>query len=1003
MTSFPVRSAPAQYRVRLPRAPEAPAPHPFPLLATVAPVFGAVALWAIIQSPFALLFAFLGPIVAVASVGDAKISARRTRRSEDARFADDCDRARDSIAREHQRQIRDLEQLAPSARSITQATDPNPEHWRRANFAAPIPVRLGVGDVPSALELDGDLEPPAAAPVREALAKLSTRAATLSNGPVVMDARLGIGICGPHTLAVAAARAVVVQLAAALSPAAVVIRGDGTEVWQWIDQLPHAMDAPRITAPRAGVVWIGERTSRGDPVLVCTALRPSDLPREVRVVLRIGGVDDAVVQHPDPARYGELHIDLISDAEATAWAKRHQQHARDAGLWDAESGLPDRVALTALLEPRAASNHGLYCAIGQGETGALGVDLVGDGPHAVVGGTTGSGKSELLVSWVLGIAAHRPPTVVSFLFVDFKGGASFDPLRSLPHCVGVITDLDEREALRALTSLRAEVRRRERTLLARGLRSIDDSEPGEGLARLVLVVDEYAAMVDEHPHLAALFTDLAARGRSLGIHLILCTQRPAGTLREGLLANCGLRLSLRVNNAADSTALLGTDAAAALPPSAVGRVLVRVAGGEVIRGQVAQGSVDDVARISERWRDSSRPPRPWCDPLPLVIHPADLADYSLGVPANPADATVDAAAGPATETLSASDGFAFAVADLPHDQRQAVMRFDPVHHGNLLVVGAHGSGKSGVLAALAVASAEARKYPADVAAVWDVLDDALGPTPTPGLVLLDDIDMLLGRCPDEWASTLADRLLRLLREGPARGITTVLTTQRLAGSLHALAALCGSTLLMRTPDRQEHVLAGGDPSTFSPDLPPGAGTWRGTQLQVVRVDAPRASAIDPRTVVVDLASSEPLAVVTSHPAQFSERLRHARPTRSVLDIAATPASVPTLGGSGPITVSQGITAPVLIGDPDAWLARWGALGALRGSATILFDGCSVAEFRAVTGHRVLPPPPAGPRALWVMQRTGDVCRAVLASAIPATASSTTDEIERNNTAWQRIS
>jgi S-DNA-T family DNA segregation ATPase FtsK/SpoIIIE len=994
MTSFPVGSPPARYRVRLPRAPETPAPHPFPLLATVAPVVGAVALWAIIQSPFALLFAFLGPIIAVASVGDAKISARRTRRSENVRFADDCDRARDSIAREHRRQIRELEQLAPSARSITQATDPNPEHWRRVDFAVPIPVRLGVGDVPSALELDGDLEPPAAAPVREALAKLSTRAATLSSGPVVMDARLGIGICGPPTLAVAAARAIVVQVAAALSPAAVVMRGDGTEVWRWVDQLPHARDAPRITAPRAGVVWIGDRTSRGDPVLVCTALRPSDLPREVRVVLRIGGVDDAVVQHPDPARYGGLRIDLISDAEATTWAKRHQQHARDAGLRDSESGLPDRVALTALLESRAAPDRGLYSAIGQGETGTLGVDLVRDGPHAVVGGTTGSGKSELLVSWVLGIAAHRPPTVVSFLFVDFKGGASFDPLRSLPHCVGVITDLDEREALRALASLRAEVRRRERMLLARGLRSIDDSEPGEGLARLVLVVDEYAAMVDEHPHLAALFTDLAARGRSLGIHLILCTQHPAGTLREGLLANCGLRLSLRVNNAADSTALLGTDAAVALPPSAVGRVLVRVAGGEVIRGQVAQGNVDDVARISERWRDARRPPRPWCDPLPLVIHPTDLADYSPGVLAD---------VRPGTETHGATDGFAFAVADLPHEQRQAVVRFDPIHHGNLLVVGAHGSGKSGVLAALAVASAQARRYTVDVAAVWDLLDDALGPTPTPGLVLLDDIDMLLGRCPDEWASALADRLLRLLREGPARGITTVLTTQRLAGSLHALAALCGSTLLLRTPDRQEHVLAGGDPSTFSPDLPPGAGTWRGTQLQVVRVDAPRGPAIDPHTVVVDLASSEPLAVVTSHPAQFSERLRHARPTRSVLDIASAPASVPTLGGSGRITVSQGATAPVLIGDPDAWLARWGALGALRGSATILFDGCSVAEFRAVTGHRLLPPPPIGPRALWVMQRNGDVSRAVLAPTIPATASSTTDEIERNNTASQRIS
>src|SRR5690606_26247863 len=150
------------------------------------------------------------------------------------------------------------------------------------------------------------------------------------------------------------------------------------------------------------------------------------------------------------------------------------------------------------------------------------------------------------------------------------------------------TDLDPSAARRALESLRAELRHRERRLADAGVRAIDELTPGaEPLPRLVVIVDEFAAMIGDFADLHALFADIAARGRSLGVHLVLCTQRPAGVLRDSVMANCTLRISLRVNNAADSSAVIGTPDAAALPARPLGRAIVSVAGGRPRRVQVA--------------------------------------------------------------------------------------------------------------------------------------------------------------------------------------------------------------------------------------------------------------------------------------------------------------------------------------------------------------------------------------------------------------------------------
>ncbi|NLT26777.1 MAG: hypothetical protein GXX90_09055, partial [Microbacteriaceae bacterium] len=270
-----------------------------------------------------------------------------------------------------------------------------------------------------------------------------------------------------------------------------------------------------------------------------------------------------------------LRVDGLGAGELRRWAPTIAAARR--ARTERVRRLPERCELDDL--PAAdddAARTGLPAVLGVADDGPLAVDLVADGPHAVIGGTTGSGKSELLVAWATSIARARTSDECLLLCLDFKGGATFDALAELPHCVGIVTDLDDGEARRVLAGLRAEVRRRERRLRELGIRDLAEAPGAE--PRLVVLVDEFQALVQEHPELTEIFADLAARGRSLGVHLVLCTQRPTGVFRESLLANCSIRISLRVEQASDSRTLLGVDDAARLPVDRRGRALVRLGG-----------------------------------------------------------------------------------------------------------------------------------------------------------------------------------------------------------------------------------------------------------------------------------------------------------------------------------------------------------------------------------------------------------------------------------------
>src|SRR5690606_31738287 len=213
-------------------------------------------------------------------------------------------------------------------------------------------------------------------------------------------------------------------------------------------------------------------------------------------------------------------------------------------------------------------------------------------------GTTGSGKSELLRTLVVSLALHHPPDRLTFLLVDYKGGAAFRGISELPHVVGLVTDLGPAEARRALVSLRAEVRRRERVVASAGVTDMVDVPGPDASPALLVAVDEFATLAAELPDLRDGLLDVAQRGRSLGVHLLLATQRAGGVVTDAIRANLSLRLALRVADEEDSRDVIDGVDAAHLPAEHPGRAVLRLGPGRRSTLQVA--STTGAATLDQR-------------------------------------------------------------------------------------------------------------------------------------------------------------------------------------------------------------------------------------------------------------------------------------------------------------------------------------------------------------------------------------------------------------------
>ena len=210
------------------------------------------------------------------------------------------------------------------------------------------------------------------------------------------------------------------------------------------------------------------------------------------------------------------------------------------------------------------------------------------GPHGLVAGTTGSGKSEILQSYILSMALHYHPYEVSFLLIDFKGGGMANQFRDLPHLAGCITDIDGREINRSLKSIRAEQERRKKFFAQVEVNNIhkyiakykaDPSSVPAPLPHLIIIVDEFAELKTEQPEFMKELISTARVGRSLGIHLILATQKPSGVVDPQIWSNSKFKLCLKVQTKEDSREMLHTPLAAEIREP--GRAYLQVGNNEI--------------------------------------------------------------------------------------------------------------------------------------------------------------------------------------------------------------------------------------------------------------------------------------------------------------------------------------------------------------------------------------------------------------------------------------
>ncbi len=788
-------------QVVVPARPEGRDRTPIPVLAVLAPVVFGVVLWRVTGSTTFLLFTLLSPVLVLGNVVTDRRSGKRLTRRQLAAWRTQRHVAESRLHAAVRADERTRRAAWPdAAETLLTALGPGLRLWeRRRQDDDTLDVRVGLAAQPARVEAEGDLgegsttarDVPVVVALttagvlgiggdRErgrALARWVVVQAAVWHSPrdlqlVVLtelsvagawdwaawlphvrpDSRQGCGALLGFGPAQAAAR--VAELAALIESRAELARTtrgavpDDRRVLVVIDGA-HGL---RAVAGLAAVLTSGPSVG---VFAVCVEADPRLLPEQCRATAVLTGPASVEVRATGLPTVTGAAADLLSCDRAEAVARALaplRDDSRDRG-----EGLPsslrwtDAVGLTLVgsgedasrvLERWAAPGCSTTAILGRGADGLFEVDLSRDGPHALVAGTTGSGKSELLQTLIASLALCNRPDELTFVLVDYKGGAAFGPCADLPHTVGMVTDLDGTLVERALASLGAELSRREALLLACGAKDIEEHRrlvrtaggPRQVLPRLVLVVDEFASLAEELPDFVGGLVGIAMRGRSLGVHLVLATQRPEGVVSADIRANTNLRLCLAVTRETESRDVLDSPLAATISRTTPGRAYARTGHADLTAFQTgrvggrrpesvateqpatvellpAAEQGDPVGRPGAQKTESSSvtdlsllvaacsgaatrlgvpPPRsPWLAPLPPVVLAGEL-------PAGP---------DPLAGVPGRVPPLAYGLIDVPTEQDQRALVFDLDRSTHLMVLGSPRSGRTTTLRTLAGAVA----------------------------------------------------------------------------------------------------------------------------------------------------------------------------------------------------------------------------------------------------------------------------------------------------------
>jgi S-DNA-T family DNA segregation ATPase FtsK/SpoIIIE len=868
-------------KIALPEEPKSREARRFPVVMVVAPLVIGIVLATVLRSPLYLIFAVASPVMMISNtVADRRQTAREDRKAREeyeAALADADRRITEALAAETTRR---RSSHPDAADVLLTAVQPRKRLWeRRRTDPDALDLRLGAADLPAEVTVttrNGAELPdaertvravPAVVPLREAgvlgLAGPTEQLAGLLRWVVLQLAvqhpprDLQLTLLAPRTRTDWNWVRWLPHARSADGEGAVSMVGNDQEtVTARVAELTALVKARREAAASSGgrveaasfpalvLVVHGFRALRTTPGLsgvlqdgpavgvyaVCADEEERFLPEACNATAVFSATDDAAI---DVRRTGHDPVTAVLaeavSAELAETAARALAPLRDISVEDDETVLPDSVRLLDVLGLEPPTVDGVRArwqlegrttrmAVGAGLDGPFTLDLRTDGPHGLVAGTTGAGKSELLQTMIASLAVANRPDALNLVLVDYKGGSAFKDCVRLPHTVGMVTDLDAHLVERALTSLSAELKYREHWLAGAGVKDIDDylelqaREPGRApMPRLLIVIDEFASMARELPDFVTGLVNIAQRGRSLGIHLVLATQRPSGVVSPEIRANTNLRISLRVTDAADSSDVLDAADAARIPKSAPGRGFARLGHGALVPFQAGRiggrrpgqgpvvSSVPFVAPLGWHQLGYAAPQKPVAlarssdveiTDLSVLVEAVRGAAVAEAVPAQrspwlealPNRLLVEdvAAQLPAVDEAAAPGPLPYGLQDLPALQQRRAAAFDPAADGHLLVIGSPKSGRSQLLRTLAGAVGE-RCSTADVHVYGlDCGNGALLP-----LADLPQCGAVVTRTQTERAVRLLDRLAREVdrrQQVLAEGGFADITEQRRAGA-----------------------------------------------------------------------------------------------------------------------------------------------------------------------------------------------------------------------------